>query len=153
MDFKSVRQILMMTALSALPFGVQAASVTAQVSANIVPISSFSISGAALFSGSRNEGTGESTVHLSASGTGDAATLKIHNDSGHAYDVSVSLPTNSDDEFYSELKIVDSQLTLNQASQSEKGEQQLEFGGAIEMENIPEEQSHTGYVYITTNFY
>ncbi|MDT8452055.1 MAG: hypothetical protein RQ936_04825 [Gammaproteobacteria bacterium] len=152
MNFTPARQLLMMTALMVLPLGAQAATATAQVSVNIVPITSFAISGSALFSGPRNEPGDKSTVHLDTSGIDNTVRLKIHSDSSHFYDVSVSLPTNSDDEFYRELKIVDSQLTLGQGRPIEKGVHELEVGGAIEMENSPVDQSQSGYVYIITNF-
>lgn len=152
MDFKPVRQLLVMTALMVLPLGVHAATATAHVSVNIVPITSFAISGSALFSGPKNESGDNSTVHLNASGIDNTARLKIHSDSSHVYDVSVSLPTNSDDEFYRALKIVDSQLTLSEGRLIEKGAHEIEIGGAIEMENSPVDQSQSGYLYIITNF-
>ena len=152
MDFQPVRQLLMMAILMALPLGAHAATATAQVSVNIVPITSFAISGSALFSGPKNEPGDNSTVSLNASGNENAARLKIHSDSSQVYGVSVSLPTNSDDEFYRGLKIVDSQLTINHGRMIEKGEHELEIGGEIEMENSTVDQSQSGYVYVVTNF-
>lgn len=152
MDFQPVRQLLMMAILMALPLGAHTATATAQVRVNIVPITSFAISGPALFSGAKNESDDNGSVSLNASGNENAARLKIHSDGSQVYDVSVSLPSNSDDEFYRELKIIGSQLTLSHGRMIEKGEHELEIGGAIEMENSQVDQSQSGYVYINTNF-
>ena len=152
MNLKAFSRLILVLALVNIPLISEAATAIATVTANIVPRISFAASGSAVFSGLAKNHDVNRTVQLNSSGSDSPAKLRIQSGRKHAYSISVAMPSDLNDEFNTALNIVDSQLTVNKGGLTEKGEREFNFGGAIEIVNIPNNESLSGYVYITTNF-
>ena len=153
MDIKAFKELLLMATLVILPLSAEGATATALVTANIVPILSLAVSGSAVFTGSVEKYDSKGTFQVSTSGVDGSAKLRIFSSLGHDYGVSVSLPDDSDDEFNSALEIVDSRFTLDKGGVTKKGERELDFGGVLKIADVPKNESRSGYVYVTINFY
>lgn len=152
MNLKAFNKLILILALVNMPLISEAATATATVGANIVHTMSFAASGPAVFSGLAKNHDADRTVQLNSSDSDSLAKLRVQSGKGYAYSISVALPSDPNDEFKTALNIVDSQLTVNKGGLTEKGEREFNFGGAIEIANIPNNESVSGYVYITMNF-
>jgi hypothetical protein len=152
MNIKTLKKVLSVIVISLTPFGSEAATALAQVTANIVPITSFAVTGAAVFSGSTMKHDNKGIVSLSTSGKDSAAKLVVLNSGNFTYDVSISSPAGFTDKTDKTIKIVKSKFNISKGGLTAKGGRELEFGGDIEMLNSQKNGSHYTTVNITTNY-
>lgn len=154
MKLKIFKKILPVVMLIMAPVIVEAATATATVTANIVPMTSLGITSSAIFSGLSVNRENNGIASLRTSGSGSAAKLKVQSSQNLVYGISVTQPVGFKDEYNAahSLRMLDSDFTVSEGGLTEKGERELEFGGVIRMMGKTKSGSIYGSVNITTNY-